>query len=179
VKRGGFLAVLAILAAVGAAVSARPPAPKVDLARGPQTVMRTLAFDVGDTYTLGSVAPPDDIVLPFRLTAIDVVHGTGIEVVGRGVIVPRGEIIGLVPDWPPEPRFQILPFDPNEVREAFAVPVLGIRLTAPVAGLRGIEVGWVDGRGDAGARVFDLAVVTCPGCGDDSEPALRELGLLR
>jgi hypothetical protein len=174
---------VAILA-IAVLLLARAVTGPVDRRRAPETVFETNPFRVGETYTLGSTGPPDDVKLPFRLTGVDVVHLAGVEVIGRGALDGTGrEVIGLDDSWPPDARYEVLPFDPQVERSALTLPLLGIRVLQPLAGLRGVEVRWIDADGVAGSRVFDLAVYTCPRtecpAGQDGEVALRRLGLMR
>ena len=161
--------------------------PRIDLAVPPNTVFATVPFEVGATYTLGEARVPAEVKRPVTVTAVEILHARGIEVLGGGAYEPRPDSIGLVPGWPPQAPYATGIGDTIRSRVTFSGEVhtvVGIRTTAPKSGLRGIKVRWVDGDGVAGTRTFDLAVLTCaPGaCHVDSadpDPMLRELGLLR
>lgn len=178
--------VVAAIVATASWVLTRPPVPPLlDLARGPQTVYVTNPFAIGDTYTFGSTGVPPSTKTPFRITSIKVLHLVGVEVLGYGALGVDDEALGLVPDWPPPSTFEVQdPFAPGATWQGDVQALVGLRVTKPVSGLRGIEVSWVDGDGQPGTRIFDFAVVTCgPGCGHtpdgDSGPLLQDLGLLK
>ena len=187
--RGRLTSVIALALALSFAACSTEPGPtsgpRIDLAVSPPTVFHTVDFEVGDVYTFGSTGVAPEIPRPVRITGVEVIHSEGIEIVGIGAVEPGPDGIGLVPGWPP----QGLAF--AQAPDLFAVewsgPVntlFGVRTTAPISGLRGVEVRWVDANGVAGARMFDIAVYTCaPGAcdveADDADPVLRELGLLR
>ncbi len=165
-----------------------PQAQRLDLERPPQIVYSTLPFEVGATYTVGSVGVPVEVPGPVRVTGIEVLHASGVEVIGIGTYDGQDQRsgVGLVPGWPPE-LVTVPILDPragDAVIAGTANAVIGIRVTAPVSGLRGIRVSWVDGTGRAGSRLWDLAVITCaPGaCSPadvESDAVLRDLGLIR
>ncbi len=121
---------------------------------------------------------------PVRVLDIEVLEVSGVEPIGVGAFDPAtlSEGIGLVPGWPPAGLAVVDPTS-ADTRWATAVAiVVGVRTSAPKSGLRGIIVRWLDGAGNEGLRVFDLAVLTCaPGtCNVDPAvpgPLLTELGL--
>jgi hypothetical protein len=180
--------VLAGVAAVGVAAWALTriePPPRVDLSLAPDPVFATIPFEVGDTYTLGSAGVPPEIKRPVTVTAVEIVHARGVEILGVGAFEPDPDASGLVPDWPPQGRYEkdvrdVGPASASWTGDVFTL--VGVRTTEPKSGLRGIDVRWIDGDGVAGGRIFDLAVVTCaPGaCVADAADAdlLRQLGLL-
>jgi hypothetical protein len=64
---------------------------------------------------------------------------------------------------------------------------MGVQTDAPISGLRGTRVTWVDADGTPGSKVFDIAAYTCApracdhlpsDAGDVDDAVLRELGLL-
>ena len=166
--------------------TATAPAPALSLDNPPTTVFTTNEFEVGDTYTLGSTAVPDDVPRPVVITDIDVLAWTNIEIIGRAVIEPDGEAIGLVPNWPPgagSGRLDLRALQDGSEWGGSVSPVLGIRTTAPKSGLRGVVVSWIDGDGNRGSETFDFAVQTCAPGACDRDPdedywLLEELGLL-
>lgn len=179
------LAVAALVAGAGWLVARQSTAPPIDLARDPETVFLTIPFAVGDTYTLGSTAVPNSARRPVRITGIRVLHAVGLEIVGYGAVQDTSERIGLVPGWPPAPPYTIRdPLAPDATWSGDVQPLVGLRITQPRSGLRGIEVAWTDADGVAGSRVFDLAVLTCgpDACAttpDDATSLLRDLGLVK
>lgn len=152
----------------------------------PRTVFMTNEFEVGERYTLGSTAVPEEVPRPFVITGIEVLASANIEIIGRGVFQADGEEVGLVPDWPPDigsGRVDLRALEDGTEWVGNVSPILGIRTTAPRSGLRGVVVSWIDGEGNPGSMTFDFAVQTCaPGaCDGDSsgdEWLLKELGLL-
>lgn len=181
------LLVLAVGACSGVeGETARTPVPVLPLGDAPRTVFTTDEFEVGETYTLGSVGVPEDVPRPFVITDIDVLTWTNIEIIGRGIFESDDEGIGLVPDWPPDTRsgrLDLRAIEDGTEWDGHVSPVLGIRTTAPKSGLRGVMVSWIDGDGHQGREIFDFAVQTCaPGACDrdpgDDDWLLKELGLL-
>lgn len=183
---GWVLAVLVVMSCSPSPSDAS--ASGIDLARSPQTVFTTLPFGVGETYTVGS-GSSTEAPRPIRITHVEVIHSVGLEVIGVGAFDSEaaGSGVGLVPGWPPV-DLPVPILDPRTDDATFrGVPggLIGMRITAPVSGLRGIRVSWVDSNGRAGGRVWDLAVITCSpsACTSDeladSDLALRRLGLIR
>ncbi len=166
--------------------TATAPAPALPLGDPPRTVFTTNGLEVGETYTLGSTSVPEDVPRPVVITDIEVLARTNIEIVGRGVLEPDDEAIGLVGGWPPDTRFSRLDLRAVEDGvewEGDVSPILGIRTTAPKSGLRGVVVSWIDGDGNRGSETFDVAVQTCAPGACDRDPGgddwlLKELGLL-
>ena len=176
------VAVAAVFAAATALLSRRESL--LDMSRVPETVFATIPFPVGGSYTLGSMTVPSDVARPVRITSIEVVASSGVELIGMGAFDPASvsEGIGLVSGWPPAGLTIVDPTAGAPGWTTDVAIVIGIRTTDPKSGLRGVVVRWVDGAGQEGQRVFDLAVLTCaPGaCSvDPSEPGpmLTELGL--
>lgn len=165
---------------------ATAPAHALPLEDPPRTVFTTSELEVGETYTLGSVGVPEDVPRPVVITDIDVLAWTNVEIVGRGIFEPGDEEIGLVPGWPPQVRsgrLELRGIEQGTEWFGHVSPILGIRTTAPMSGLRGVTVSWIDGDGNRGSETFDFAVQTCaPGAcerdpGDD-DWLLKELGLV-
>jgi len=168
-----------------------PPASGVVLKDPPQTVMATTPFDVGDTYTVGGIgvgpasSSRPEVRGPITITAVELLNYANVEILGVGAFDPEANPsgIGLVPGWPPEGREPYVdPVTSGKAWPRYVSVVVGIRTTAAKSGLRGIQVSWIDGGGNRGSRVFDIAVLTCaPGACEvdagDAEPLLRELGL--
>jgi hypothetical protein len=85
---------------------------------------------------------------------------TNVEIVGRGVLEPDDEAIGLVAGWPPDTRhgrLDLRALQDGSEWEGQITPILGIRTTAPKSGLRGVVVSWIDGEGNRGSETFDFA----------------------
>jgi len=152
----------------------------------PRTVITTDEFEVGETYTLGSLGVPEDVPRPIVITDIDVLAWANIEIIGQGVFEPAGEAIGLVPGWPPDTgsgRLDLRALEDGAEWHDNVSPILGIRTTAPKSGLRGVVVSWSVCDGKRGSETFDLAVQTCAPAACDRDPAeddwlLKELGLI-
>jgi hypothetical protein len=149
--------------------------------------MTTNPFEVGATYTLGMTGPPLEATRPVRITSIEIVSQSGVEVIGVGAFDPdeAGTGIGLVPGWPP-PGFDSLVHGADTYSREWNGPVysvVGIRTTEARSGLRGVAVRWLDGDGASRGRVFDIAVITCAPTACDPEREgdvlLRDLGLVR
>lgn len=159
-------------------------APGIDLSREPETTLEKIPFEVGESYTLGTVHIGPDVPRPVRITEVTIVQTTGLDVLGVGWIDSDSTEsgIGLVPEWPPAGVTMH-----DGLSEPVSAPgdigiIVGIRTTAPKSGLRGVIIRWMDGTGGSSNRTIDLAVVTCSPrtceAEGDSAPLLRELGLL-
>jgi hypothetical protein len=181
---GGLLA--AALAMTGCA--AKPLDEEPSLRGDPQTVLFTIPFAVGETYTVGMTGPDEDAKRPLRITSVDVLRSSGVEVIGMGAFDPDelGSGIGLVPGWPPE-GYDLRIREEATLTEEWPGDVyttIGVRTLEPRSGLRGIVVGWVDADGVPGSKTFDLAVLTCtaeacsPAILEDHDLLLPELGLV-
>jgi hypothetical protein len=187
VMKWPLLSLAVALAACGSAEAemATAPAPALPLRDPPRTVFTTNQFEVGETYTLGSVAVPENVPRPVVITDIDVLAWTNIEIVGRGVHEPDDEGIGLAPSWPPDVRsgrLDLRAIEQGTEWVGHVSPILGIRTTAPKSGLRGVVVSWIDGNGNPGSEIFDFAVQTCAPGACERDPGegdwlLKELGL--
>jgi hypothetical protein len=176
-----FVAVAGLLAGCGVGIHER-----VDVSSDPRLMMLTDPMEMGDRLTVGMTGPDEHAVFPVRITAIEVLATNGFEVVGVGAFDPQelGSGIGGVPGWPPH-GYEI----PVQGDATFATEwhgpiftVVGIELTAPMGGLRGIAVSWTDGNGGSHTDVFDYAVLSCPSgaCDEDedAQQALVDLGLV-
>jgi hypothetical protein len=182
--RGVFVALLIAVAALAVGCG---PGERIDLGREPPTLLKTIPFGVGDRYTLGMTGPSESSIGQIRITAVEVIHAAGIEVVGIGVLDPvaAGQGIGLVLGWPPS-GYELAAIDEAVHSRQWEMPiytVVGVETTELVSGLRGVEVTWVDGQGASHSRVFDLTVLTCqPGSCDadeETQETLTVLGLMR
>lgn len=179
------VAVAAALAAVTFALgSGRPQL--LDLTRDPETVFATVPFQVGETYTLGSIGLPSDAIRPLRITSIEVLETSGLDQIGAGAYDPKtvSQGIGLVPGWPPSGLGVVDPGDSSVPWASEVSIVVGVRTTQPKSGLRGVPIRWVDGAGNPAERVVDVAVLTCApdACEVDAGAPgalLLELGLKR
>jgi hypothetical protein len=161
-----------------------PPPGRIDLGLDPPLLLNTNAFAVGERYTLGMHGPDEHAPRPVRVTDIEVIHASGVRIVGVGVLdtARQGSGIGLVPGWPPE-GYTVDAVDQATYEDDWHVlvqTVVGLEVTKLPAGLRGVQVSWVDGTGAEQTKVFDITAVTCAGasCVDEQTYAtLEELGL--
>ncbi|MDQ3938062.1 MAG: hypothetical protein M3253_05205, partial [Chloroflexota bacterium] len=163
------------------------PRPQLDLSRYPHTVLFSDQFEVGDPFTLGMTGPPEDATRPVRITSVRVVALSGMELIGIGAFDPEevGSGIGAVPGWPPI-GYDIRALDDQTHSvdwPAAVYTVVGVRITEPQGGLRGVVVDWIDGDGVSGSEIFDIAALNCapgacdePGASDHSR-LLNQLGL--
>lgn len=178
------LAMAATVIAVAVIVLVRPGEDgPIDLASSPPTIFATQPFSIGETYTLGNTFIPPELARPITITAVEVVHASGLDLLGTVAFDPQGESIGAVPGWPPDRPDMALrdPFAEGVAWPDDVQPLIGVRVRQLPAGLRGVTVRWVDGDGVAGERTFDFAVLTCmpEPCDVDRSGAelLRQLGL--
>ncbi|MBA3290046.1 MAG: hypothetical protein H0U17_00965 [Actinobacteria bacterium] len=180
-----LILILLSAAVLLAAAGRQGTAGDIDLKTSPQTLATSIEYEVGESYTLGNMAVPEEVVRPVSITGVEILHSKGIEVLGVAAFEPRGEGIGGAPGWPPRG------YEHLELRDALeegitwsgaVAPVIGVRHLEARSGLRGLKLSWVDGHGAPGSRTWDLAVVTCsPGaCTEqvDPESLLRQLGLM-
>ncbi|MDQ3552812.1 MAG: hypothetical protein M3395_00160 [Chloroflexota bacterium] len=180
----GLLAVALALTGCGA----QPADEVLSFGADPQTVLFTNPIAVGETYTVGMTGPDEDAERPVRITSIEVLRSSGVEVIGIGAFDPveLGSGIGLVAGWPPI-GYDLRVRDETTLTEEWPGDVyttIGVRTLEPRSGLRGILVRWVDADGVSGSRAFDLAVLTCAAeaCTaamlEDHDLLLSELGLV-
>ena len=185
-RRPLFVLALGAVVLGGAGVAAwtagaTVPAPNVNLAAEPKTVYETDSFPVGDTYSIGMAAVPPDVPRPVRITAVELSHVSGLEVVGTGAYVRGTRAFDLVPSWPPA-AYQVQALDVAGPLDGDVSAAMGLRVIAPASGFRGVRVTWVDAAGHAGSLLYDVAAYTCSiesACPASVHDPLVMLGLRR
>ena len=174
-RRAATVLLAGVLVAACSAIGLEP----IDFSQSPGIVNGKRGVVGGDEYTFGVISRGS--LLNERVTLIEAVEMSGLRVLGYGVRATAGDgAIGIATGWPPNGHRVDAIGDAiwsrvwNDAIEVF----IGVELTEPVGGLRGVRTTLVDPSGRATGSVNDWGFVLCVDeC--DSQDALRQLGLSR